>query len=322
MSESLQALHRANPRTRDGFREWLDVTAVAVRERIATSAPPQPKLVRSPHRSLARVSIVAAALAVAAAAAAFSTVGWPGGGPGIETARAAARKAATLSAASAERSGTAVVRITRNGEIWAGTTIRWHEGDLAVSADAPAPRRPRTARSEMLVVGGTMYGIDPRDGRWVAMGSPASIDPGSGTTPAEYLAAVREDVGGTTLARIIGAMTGLTRRQLADGSSVYNGAVAARMIARETGFKAGRPIRVLPFGFVAHDEAADPDAALDVAVTVGADGIVRDLAVTWGTAASAWRYVVTYSRLGVTPALVAPKNARSLLRERSLGGGR
>ncbi|NUT56535.1 MAG: hypothetical protein HOQ03_11220 [Thermoleophilia bacterium] len=29
-----------------------------------------------------------------------------------------------------------------------------------------------------------------------------SIDPGSGTTPAEYLVAVREDVGGATLRRL------------------------------------------------------------------------------------------------------------------------
>jgi hypothetical protein len=50
----------------------------------------------------------------------------------------------------------------------------------------------------------------------------------------------------------------------------------------ESGFKEGHPIRVLPFGYVAHDEAADPAAPLDVDVTVGADGVVREIAVTWG----------------------------------------
>jgi len=54
------------------------------------------------------------------------------------------------------------------------------------------------------------------------------------------------------------------------------------------------PIPVLPFGYVAHDAAADPAAPLDAAVTVGA-----------------------YSRLGATPALVAPANARSLVEERA-----
>ena len=61
-----------------------------------------------------------------------------------------------------------------------------------------------------------------------------------------------------TLRRITGGMNGLTTRRLDDGSTVYSGTVAAGLIARETGFKEGQPIRVLPFGYVAHDEAADP----------------------------------------------------------------
>jgi hypothetical protein len=47
-----------------------------------------------------------------------------------------------------------------------------------------------------------------------------------------------------------------------------------------------------------------------VVVTVGADGIVRKIVVTWGTSASAWTYTVTYSELGTTAAPVAPANAR------------
>jgi hypothetical protein len=41
----------------------------------------------------------------------------------------------------------------------------------------------------------------------------------------------------------------------------------------------------------------------------------RELAVSWGT----WTYTVRYRRLGATPAPAAPKNPRSLLRERGLG---
>ena len=123
---------------------------------------------------------------------------------------------------------------------------------------------------------------------------------------------MREDTGGATLRRITDAMTGPTTRRLQDGSTVYRGAVAAGQIARESAVKEGRPIRVLPFGFVAHDEAADPAAPLDVALTVGPDGIVRQLTVTWGAGASSWSYSATYSDLGTTPALVAPTNARPL----------
>jgi hypothetical protein len=121
---------------------------------------------------------------------------------------------------------------------------------------------------------------------------------------------VREDVGGATLRRIVDGMTGLTTSELADGSVVYRGLVPARLIARETGFKEGHSIRVLPFGYVAHGAAVDPSAPLDVAVTVR-DDVVRELAVSW---APGWKYTATYSGLGTTPAPEAPANAKPLER--------
>jgi hypothetical protein len=80
----------------------------------------------------------------------------------------------------------------------------------------------------------------------VVLGRQANIDPGSGTTPDEYLAAAREDVGGVTLRRITNAMTGLTTSRLDDGSTVYGGSVAAGLITTDSGFKEGVSIRVLP----------------------------------------------------------------------------
>jgi hypothetical protein len=249
--------------------------------------------------------------------AVFLTVGGPGTGPGVANAAAAVKKAATVTAAAAERSGTAVVRIDHNGEAWAGTTVRWHGEDMAkedMALPRDVPKRPGKVGSRFLLVDGTMYGVDPDDGGWVVLGSPDSIDPDSGTTPDEYLAAVGEDVGGSTLRRITDGMTGLTTRQLDDGSTVYSGTVAAGLIAREAGFKEGESIRVLPFGYVAHDEAANPEAPLQAAVTVGAHGVVREIAVTWGSGASRWSFRVTYSGLGTTPAPTAPANAEPLRR--------
>jgi hypothetical protein len=155
-----------------------------------------------------------------------------------------------------------------------------------------------------------MYGRGPGHEGWVEIGPTSSIDPGSGTTPTEQLDAIREDVGGTTLRRMIAAMTatGLTTATQGDGSTVYRGTVATGQIARETGFKEGQAIRVFPFGYVAHDEAADPASLLDTAVTVGSDRVIREIAVTWGT----WKYNVTYSDLGSTPRIVAPANAKTL----------
>ena len=65
---------------------------------------------------------------------------------------------------------------------------------------------------------------------------------------------------------------------------------------------------------MAHDEAANPAAPLDAALTVGTDGIFREIAVTWGTGASQWVYKVTYNGLGTTPAPTAPANAEPLRR--------
>jgi hypothetical protein len=322
-SGSFQALRRANPRARAGFAESVEAAAEAVRGQIVTAAAdvaieagvPRPRPGRStPRRRLVRAATIGVSLAAAAAAAAVSTVGSPVGGPGVANAAAAVRQAATVTAAAAERSGIAVVRITHNGKAWAGTRVRWHDRDLAVSRDRPG--RHGRAGSELLVVDGTLYLFDPADGGWVMAGDPSSIDPDSGTTPDEYLAAVGEDAGGATLRRISDGMTALITRRLADGSTVYSGAVAARLIARESGVKEGQPVRVLPFGYVAHDEAADPAAPLQAAVTVAPDGLIREITVTWGTSASVWTYTVTYSRLGAAPAPVAPANARPLLRDR------
>jgi hypothetical protein len=254
----------------------------------------------------------AAALAAACAAAWLLTAGGPAGGPAVEDARAAVGDAAAATAASAERSGTAVVRITHDGELWAGSTIRWHDGDLDVASDSP--ERSGRAGGRLRLVDEALYGLEARGAAWVELGTPESIDPGSGTTPAQYLATAREDVSGATLRRVAAGVGDLTARPRGDGSTVYGGTVAAGLIARESGFKEGRPVRVLPFGYVAHGEAADPAAPLRVDLTVGRDGLVRRIAVAWGDSGSSWTYAVDYGALGAAAPIAAPADATPLRR--------
>jgi hypothetical protein len=308
-SESLQALRRANPRAQEGFAESVEAAAYATRARLNTPDSPAMRR-RARHLRPRRVLGLSAAVGFAAAASAVTllTVASPGGGPGVvgvEDAAAAVRTAAAVTAESAERSGTAKVHMTRDGEVWAAATIRWNGEDIAIAKDAP--ERSGKPGHPMLVVGGVLYGYE-EDFGWVAFGDPAGIDPDSGTTPAETLAAAREDVGGATLSRILGGMTGLTVREPGDGTTVYSGEVASRLVATETGVKDGESLRVLPFGYVANDEASDPKAQLDVAVTVGENDVVHEIAVAWGV----WTYTVTYSGLGSTEAPKAPANARPL----------
>ena len=291
----LEALRRANPRNRAGFAESVETATAAVRTVVAAD--------NAPRRPRWPTVAAAGAVALAVVATMILVGGSPGGGSGTESAIAAVRRAATVTATAAERSGTATVRITHRGAAWAGATIRWREEDLAVTQDAPA--RPGKAGSQMRAVDGMLYGIDPETGGWVELGSATSIDPDSGTTPGEILAAVREDAGGVTMRRITGGMSGVTTTRLPDGTTVYRGSVPAGLVARETGFKESEAIRVLPFGYVAHDEAEDLNALLDASVTLTASGIVRELAVRWGS----WSYAVTYSALGDT-SVAAPKNAR------------
>jgi hypothetical protein len=310
-TQSLQSLRRANPRGDAGFTASVEAARETVADAIvAASVADRGALPRS--RRLLRLST--AGIAVAVLLAGVVTIGDLGGGPGVESATAAFKRSATLTAAAAERSGTADIRITHNGDEWAGSFVRWNGNDISIARAVPSPFRK--VGDEMRVVDGILYGLD-HTGGWLAMGSPRNVDPDSGTTPDEYLAAVREDVGGVTLQRFTTNMGGLTRTSRDDGSAVYRGTVAAGLIARETGFKEGHAIRVFPFGYVAHDEAANPRAALDTAVVVNTEGIVSEITVTWGHASSFWKYTIAYSNLGETAALVAPADARPLVRSTS-----
>ena len=310
-SESFEALRRANPRGQASFAETVDAATAEVRLRIATAGATDEPRVRHvrPGLHLVGFSAVGVALAAAAAVAVFVAVGSsggiPGGTPGVENAAAAIKKAVTLSAVSAQQSGTVNVRMTHDGELWASKVIRWNGDNVEISDHSPGGP---SSGSPLLVVNGILYGHDPHYHGWVKVGPVSSIEPGSGTTPTEQLGAIREDIGGATLRRMVAAMTGLTTAHQSDGAIIYSSEVAAGQIARETGFKEGQAIRVLPFGYVAHGAAADPASLLHTAVTVGSDGVIREIAVTWGT----WTYTVTYSDLGATPPLVAPANAKSL----------
>lgn len=312
-SESFEALRAANPRRKATFTARVESAAAEVRSRIAADGPAEESRVRHvrPRRRLIGVS-ASVGLAAAAAGVAFLVVGSSGVTPGVENAAAAIRKAVTLTAASAEQSGTADVRISHDGQLWAGKVISWNGDDVELNDTTRWPQ----SGYPLLVVDGMMYGHGPESEGWIELGPTSSIDPGSGTTPTEQLEAIREDVGGTTLRRMIAAMTatGLTTATQSDGSTVYRGTVEAGQIARETGFKEGEAIRVFPFGYVAHGAAADPASLLDTAVTVGTDGVIREFAANWGT----WTYTVAYSDLGATPRIVAPANAKSLRQERHL----
>lgn len=184
-SESFSALRRANPRTKPGFSDSVEAAAGAVRAEIGLSAPrvPEGATGRPQRRRLVRVSAAGATLAVAAAAAAALTISSLGGSPGVEDAAAAVKKVALVTAASAERSGTARVRIMHGGALWAGKTVRWHGASISISGEPVGPSR--RVGDELLVVDGLVYGPDPEvEGGWLEMAARPTPTPTAGRLPA------------------------------------------------------------------------------------------------------------------------------------------
>jgi hypothetical protein len=312
-TDSLDALRRANPRHRPGFtRMATDLTRPAGDPpRPAVDAPAR-RAPRSP-RSRRRWPVVGVPAAAAfIAAIVVVAVGWPGGSPVAPA--AAIEQAGTVSAQAAEQSGTVAIEVTQDGNPWGARTVRWNGADISVTNADPG----RVGRADLVVVDGTLYGPNPAsDDGWLELGDAASIDPDSGTTPDEYLATVRADAGGDTLRRITEAMADLTTSPGDAGSVVYHGTVPAGVLAWETGTKEGEPIRVLPYGYVAHDDAADPNAPVEVSITVRADQTIEEIHATWG-GASSWSYTLSFTDLGSTPAPAAPQNASRLCAERGI----
>jgi hypothetical protein len=322
-NDGLDALRRANPRAQAGFAEAVGAARGvragliehAVREYGATRGPALPRR-RLIAVSAAGVGVAAAGGMAAVLLGAVGTVPGTGaktGGGGaavVHDPAAALRLAAAVTSGAAQDSGVAVVRVTQNGQPWAGKTVTWHGDDIAIVEDT----RSRNSNNQTRIVDGVLYALGAwpgQDDGWVDLGSPANIDPDSGTTPLEILAAVRADSAGQTLARITGSMTGLTTTTGPDGSVTYAGQAPAGVVAQEQGFKEGQTIRVLPYGYVAHDAAANPASPVAVTIVAGSDHVVRSITAQWG-GGSAWTYTVTFSELGTAPAIVAPANAKPL----------
>ncbi|MEZ5126418.1 MAG: hypothetical protein R2826_09245 [Thermoleophilia bacterium] len=306
-SNDIHALRRANPRQSPGFEGRLReaearCAQVIAREEALTDAPDAYGAVR-PGRSGARwgrwsrsrrfVALAAAAAAVVVAAVTVATV-WPhAGGMGVADAYAAVKKAAAVTAASTQQSGTAVVRASQGGVARFAQTARWHDGDLHVTNDTGTQ-----AVSEWLLVDGHLYFHIPQG--WE----------GPNTYPKgwneQYLAPTRLDLTGGSLQRITGGMQGVTTASGDDGATVYRGTVAAGVLAARHELRDGRSELVFPFGFIPEDDAPKADAPLDVTLTVGDDGLVRELTASWGAGESAWSYSIAYSDLGSTAPVAAP----------------
>jgi hypothetical protein len=89
--------------------------------------------------------------------------------------------------------------------------------------------------------------------------------------------------------------------------------VPAGSLARESAVKEGEVIRVLPYGYVAHDDAGNPSSLIDISITVGGDGTIDEIHATWG-GGSSWSYLLSFRDLGTTAPIEEPAIIESCLR--------
>ena len=292
-SESLEDLRRANPRNQPGFAELVDEYEPLKAQIVATpiAAPRRSKPRRLPRRRLIGVSMAVAALTVAAM---LGGVFLSGGS--TDSAYAAAKKAVAVTSANAVNSGTIVTRLSRDGATVATETTSWNGSDISL-------KTVLYTASELRLVGQDSYGLRP-DGRWThydasALGLPAFLK--------EMLASARVDVAGTTVRNIIDATSGLEQTENADGSTTYSGtANADASIGVVIDTTTGSVLALVTRAIRPIANAKDRSTVVSVQLTVGSDGLISSLRVSFQSDGKSWVQTSDYSQLGSTPAINAP----------------
>lgn len=286
-----------------------DEAARAQRDRIiatdpsaASAAPVRPFAVRPRIVQLVIGGLAAAALVAAAFAFAPPTKqGTTALVPGVTSAYAAIQQAVAKTAASSE-SGTIVTRTNARWidgsapQIAMGTTIRWNGADVAYDSGL-APNRGISS----LYVNGEYY--ESEGEKWVHYPG-GNGRQGAGGRAASWVMSARRDVSGKRIAKVVDVLKDLVSQPQGDGSTVYIGHATAGAIDAQYKDTDGLPYTSRPF-----PKIRDSKTTVKVAITVGADGIIR----TWTAAYSAdkadWVYTAEYKNLGSTPAITAPKPA-------------
>jgi hypothetical protein len=295
-TESLRTLRRVNPRSQPGFNESIEKYD-ELRTQIASTAYAAPRasspIVRK--RRLIGVSVVGALLSVAAGLAVVMLTGGA-----TESAYAAANKAVTATAASAIDSGTIVTQLSRGGDTVSTETTHWNGSDISMKTVLG------NTASELRLVDRDSYGLRS-DGRWT------HFDAESTRLPAflkEMLASARVDVAGTTVHNIIDATGGLEQTENADGSTAYSGtanadaSIGSAIVAIDP--TDGSVLGLVTRAIRTIANAKGRSTVVSVQLTVGSDGLIRSLRVSFESGGESWLQTSDYSQLGSTPPIEAP----------------
>lgn len=320
--ESLRALRQADPRAAADFA--ARVTAYqGLKAEIMATEPTQakePRRAASPARSRWRVLGLSAAGAVVFAGAAVAVILLVTGGNGgltVSPANAAeAVKKAAADTSAAAQSGVINTVLLIDGEAQVSNTISWNGEDLALVVQNDEQRQLR-------YVGGLYYetygysilagpGDTSRLGEWIHCtdyDNGGSANPGlsavEAPSPSQWLNAARTDLAGDGLVAVVSGAGGYTQSANDDGSITYAGTTTVAAIQSQDWSLNGLPIASQP-----SFKVLDTNTPVAMRVSVGADGLIRELKLDWTLdlpgEASVWSYTTTYSELGSAPAVVAP----------------
>jgi len=310
---SLHALRDASPRNQPGFDDWVD-SFDSLRTQIPATAVPARRPLPKPasrHRRVVGLGVtVAAAVAVVGVVVGLAlTAASP---PGAD---AAARRA--LAATAAAPSGTMTTTVLHAGVTQTIDAARWNGSDIAFSPGFGPIQ-------QLLLIGGGMY-VQTSDGTWLHYANSSDVGP----KPFGGLEQLAQDnIAGTTPQQILALATHVQKTAQADGTAVYTGTIPNSNLdpalvpgndAITSMILGAQKRSAMMFG-VGRNERDVPgsqlNADLQLHMSVGGDGLVRQVSVTFqqentGSPAVDGTYIwsVTYSQLGSTPPITPPPSS-------------
>jgi hypothetical protein len=259
---------------------------------------------RSVHHLPFRLGIRTLAVVVAASAAVLIGLTLTATSP--PSAYAAAKKA--LAATAAASSGTITGTVTHDGSSYTLDTTQWNGNSIAVT---PGDRSAGGPNSALKLIDGAAY-VEQPDGTWLHYASETGVGPKVG--PMVELA--HDNIEGNTAGQILSLATGLTQATQPDGSTLYTGTIPDSSTDKGTNPNDDLILRIITDLSNGSDNAPNSPggfhSGLDLKMTVGADGFVRQVSLTskqQGTTtalSSPTTWTVTYGSLGTTAPIAPP----------------
>jgi hypothetical protein len=288
----------------------LDLIRTQLRAAIERDLHGRSRRSRVTHRRSFRIAIPTAAVLAATAAIVLGlTVG-----ASPSSASAAARRA--LAATAAAPSGTMTTTMLHAGVTQTVDAASWNGSDIAFSPGfGPFP--------QLLLIGGGMY-VQTSGGTWLHYANASDVGP----KPLGGMAQLAEDnIAATTPQQILALATDVQQTAQPDGTTVYTGTIPSGSLDPATlpgndaitNMILGAQKRTALMSGAGSNQGDVPGTSvqndLQLRMTVGADGLVNQVSVTFqqGTGSTAaddtYTWSVTYSRLGSTPPITAPANS-------------